>query len=126
MFRSIVRPVRVLRFSKTVSFPQSSSSFIPGNRHECSLARAPAGWDRWQLLLEQIRSATAMPIRPAEHQLRCENIEKIILLPWRLSKRENPVLRDRPACRIEKSLTIGTETTNQEPRNAGTRKRVVR
>jgi hypothetical protein len=54
------------------------------------LAKAPAGWDRWQLLLEQIRSASAMPIRPAEHQLRRENIENIILPPSRLSKRENP------------------------------------
>ena len=33
MFRSIVRPVRVFRFSKTASFPQSSSSSIPANRH---------------------------------------------------------------------------------------------
>jgi hypothetical protein len=52
---------------------QNNSSFISGTWHECSLARAPAGWDRRQLLLEQIRSATAMPIRPVEHQLRISN-----------------------------------------------------
>ena len=61
-----------------------------------------------------------MPIRAVEHQMRCESIEEIILLPSRLSKRENPVLRDRRARRIEKSPAIGTETTNQERRNQKT------
>src|ERR1043166_5070785 len=41
MFRSIVRPVRVSRFSKTVSLPQNNSSPIPSNRHGCSFDRPP-------------------------------------------------------------------------------------
>jgi hypothetical protein len=43
MFRSIVRPVRVSRFSKTVSLPQSNSSSIPPNRHGFNFDRPPDG-----------------------------------------------------------------------------------
>src|SRR5436190_21690519 len=43
MFKSIVRPVRVSRFSKTVSFPQSNSSPTPGNRHGFNFDNPPNG-----------------------------------------------------------------------------------
>src|SRR6266571_6582524 len=41
MFKSIVRPVRVSRFSKTVNFPQNNSSSIPANRQGFNFAKAP-------------------------------------------------------------------------------------
>ena len=41
MFKSIVRPVRVSRFSKTVSLPQNNSSSIPANRHGFNFDKPP-------------------------------------------------------------------------------------
>src|SRR6266545_3001528 len=41
MFKSIFRPVRVSRFSKTVSFPQNNSSSIPANRHGFNFDKPP-------------------------------------------------------------------------------------
>src|SRR4029453_3536009 len=41
MFRSIVRPVRASRFSKTVNFPQNNSSSIPAKRHGFNFDKPP-------------------------------------------------------------------------------------
>src|ERR1051325_6984381 len=37
--RSIVRPLRVCRFSNTVNFPQSTFSSVPGQLHDFSFAK---------------------------------------------------------------------------------------
>jgi hypothetical protein len=41
MFKSIVRPLRVWRFSKTVSLPQSNSSLTPSTRQRFNFDKPP-------------------------------------------------------------------------------------
>jgi hypothetical protein len=62
--RSSVRPERVTRFSKTVSFPQRSSSSMPGRLHGCNGPRAATA-----TLGSIVRPARFEKARPTRHAI---------------------------------------------------------
>jgi hypothetical protein len=79
MFRSIVRPVRVSRFSKTVSFPQNNSSSIPANRHGFNFDKPPGSRRFAQPPRSNRNKATPVVSSKTEQTLRSPRTRDVIV-----------------------------------------------
>src|SRR6266481_6802195 len=81
MFRSIVRPLRVSRFSKTVSFPQNNSSSIPSNRHGFNFDKPPGSRCLAQPTMAVRRNRTPAAISGTEQTQRSWRTRDFIACP---------------------------------------------
>ena len=109
MFKSIVRPLRVSRFSKTVSFPQSNSSLIPGNRQGFNFDKPRVGRCFVQPLTSH-RSRTALiVIRETEQTYRSPRTDELIASS-RARANSNPAAETAISNPTRAAFDCGTKT----------------